>query len=69
MNRCDLLNRLYQMESRGNVRYPYGNISTVLSTLHWGPNPYLNKYSLTQAEVHSTNGTFADNFHTFGRFI
>ncbi|CEI90635.1 hypothetical protein RMCBS344292_04953 [Rhizopus microsporus] len=54
------------MESRGNVRYPYGNISTVLSTLHWGPNPYLNKYSLTQAEVHSTNGTFADNFHTFG---
>ncbi|KAG1421000.1 hypothetical protein G6F58_003942 [Rhizopus delemar] len=54
------------MESRGNKGYPYGNTSQILSTLHWGPNFYLNKYHLTQGQIQSKTGTFSDNFHIYG---
>ncbi|CAO3611666.1 unnamed protein product [Cunninghamella echinulata] len=54
------------MESRGNIDdYPYGNASTVSTTLHWGPNYFLNRYNLTHASVKSKKGTFADDFHTY----
>ncbi|KAI8093299.1 concanavalin A-like lectin/glucanase domain-containing protein [Halteromyces radiatus] len=55
------------MESRGNKNgYPYGDSSRVSSTLHWGPNFNLNQYNLTQAEVIAEEGSFADDFHTYG---
>ncbi|CAO3684359.1 unnamed protein product [Rhizopus stolonifer] len=54
------------MESRGNENFPFGNTSHVSSTLHWGPNFYLNKYQLTQGEIRSKKATFSDAFHTFG---
>jgi beta-glucanase (GH16 family) len=55
------------MESRGNRAYPHGNTSEVMSTLHWGPNYYLNKYFLTTDHVMTQPGqTWADDFHTYG---
>ncbi|ORX58884.1 concanavalin A-like lectin/glucanase [Hesseltinella vesiculosa] len=56
------------MESRGNDKRSYGpGDNTVISSrLHWGPNPSLNNFNLTSAEVQAFNGSFADDFHTFG---
>ncbi|KAI8053111.1 concanavalin A-like lectin/glucanase domain-containing protein [Gilbertella persicaria] len=55
------------MESRGNEDYPFGNTSIVSSTLHWGPNFYLNKYLLTTDQLKSSlPHTWADGFHTYG---
>lgn len=56
------------MESKGNQKSVHGNTSTVLSTLHWGPHTYLNKYFLTQDQVmtHSDEEDFSDSFHTYG---
>lgn len=55
------------MESRGNTNYKHGNTSVVMSTLHWGPNVYLNKYFLTTDKAEAPEGgTWADEFHTYG---
>ncbi|KAI9275934.1 concanavalin A-like lectin/glucanase domain-containing protein [Phascolomyces articulosus] len=55
------------MESRGNLEYPYGNITNVGSTLHWGTHYTTDKYNLTGAEAILEDGsTFADDFHTYG---
>jgi beta-glucanase (GH16 family) len=56
------------MESKGNGKSPHGNSSAVLSTLHWGPHSYLNKYFLTQDQVISNpdEEDFSDSFHTYG---
>ncbi|KAI7856563.1 concanavalin A-like lectin/glucanase domain-containing protein [Circinella umbellata] len=55
------------VESRGNTQYPYGNISTIGSTLHWGTHYTTNKYDLTAAEgILDDGSTFADDFHTYG---
>ncbi|KAF7724623.1 hypothetical protein EC973_000867 [Apophysomyces ossiformis] len=55
------------IESRGNRNFPYGNVSTVESTLHWGPSTQLNRYKLTHAMAMLVdNTTFADDFHTYG---
>jgi hypothetical protein len=41
-----------------------------MSTLHWGPHAYLNKYNLTQGAVLSeASTTFADEFHTYGNLL
>jgi hypothetical protein len=56
------------MESKGNEKSIHGNSSTVLSTLHWGPNTHLNKYFLTQDQIKSNidEEDFSDKFHTYG---
>ncbi|KAI8140183.1 concanavalin A-like lectin/glucanase domain-containing protein [Fennellomyces sp. T-0311] len=55
------------MESRGNLNYPYSNITGVTSTMHWGTDWSTNRYNLTQAELVLDDGsTFADDFHTYG---
>ncbi|KAI8078495.1 concanavalin A-like lectin/glucanase domain-containing protein [Thamnidium elegans] len=56
------------MESKGNQNSPHGNTSQVLSTLHWGPHAYLNKYFLTQDQTSTAPGEpdFSDDFHTYG---
>ncbi|KAI8063791.1 concanavalin A-like lectin/glucanase domain-containing protein [Gongronella butleri] len=56
------------MESRGNAKgtYRYGDNTQVSSTLHWGPSFELNSYNKTTAQVQALNGSFADDFHTFG---
>lgn len=56
------------MESRGNEKYRYGNVSTMASTLHWGTHYLMDKYNLTMAEAMLDNGqSFADDFHIFGK--
>ncbi|KAG2203113.1 hypothetical protein INT47_004920, partial [Mucor saturninus] len=56
------------MESKGNQKSPHGNSSQIVSTLHWGPHTYLNKYFLTQGEIFAQDGEddFSEDFHTFG---
>ncbi|KAI8990013.1 concanavalin A-like lectin/glucanase domain-containing protein [Pilobolus umbonatus] len=56
------------MEARGNEVYPHGNISSVLSTLHWGPHYSFNRYYMTTGELRarSPDDGFAEKFHTFG---
>lgn len=56
-----------QMESRGNRNYPFGNITNVASTLHWGVHYTMNRFNMTRAEAILEDGTtFADDFHTYG---
>lgn len=59
------------MESKGNQNSPHGNSSQVLSTLHWGPHAYLNKYFLTQDQTSTAPGEpdFSDEFHTYGNIF
>ncbi|KAI9312954.1 concanavalin A-like lectin/glucanase domain-containing protein [Dichotomocladium elegans] len=58
------------MESRGNRDYPYGNITTFGSTLHWGTHYTMDQWDLSHAEAILENGsTFADDFHTYGKKI
>lgn len=55
------------MESGGNQNYPYVNSSAALSTLHWGPNFFLNKYQLTTNRATAPQGhSLSDDFHTYG---
>ncbi|EPB91375.1 hypothetical protein HMPREF1544_01696 [Mucor circinelloides 1006PhL] len=55
------------LESKGNPKYAHGNTSTIMSTLHWGPNTYQNKYMLTTEQLMAKRGsTWADDFHTYG---
>ncbi|KAJ3144668.1 hypothetical protein HK101_002623 [Irineochytrium annulatum] len=55
------------MESRGNAAsYPSGGNNQFSSTLHWGPNYFLNRYAQTHKEFTLPSGSFADSFHTFG---
>lgn len=56
------------MESRGNVQYPYGNVSNVGSTLHWGPHYTMDPFKLTHAEAIVEDTKFAEEFHTYGKF-
>ncbi|KAI8852775.1 concanavalin A-like lectin/glucanase domain-containing protein [Chytridium lagenaria] len=51
------------MESRGNAPgYPAGGYDTIGSTLHWGPNYFLNRYPLTNVAKKIPD----DGFHTYG---
>ncbi|GAB5591736.1 hypothetical protein Unana1_06636 [Umbelopsis nana] len=55
------------VETRGNVNYTFGNVTSAASTLQWGPSMDLNAYLDTHVEVLVDNGkSFADNFHTWG---
>ncbi|KAJ3165475.1 hypothetical protein HK101_000230, partial [Irineochytrium annulatum] len=55
------------MESRGNAAsYAAGGNNVFGSTLHWGPNRFYNRWTQTHTTCTIPNGTFADDFHTFG---
>ena len=56
------------MESRGNdPSYPAGGNNKFASTLHWGPDYFLNKYAMTHEEyTHPTS--LADEFHVYGLY-
>jgi hypothetical protein len=57
------------VETRGNVNYTFGNVTSAGSTLQWGPSMDLNAYMDTHVEVLVDNGkSFADNFHTWGEY-
>lgn len=58
------------VETRGNVNYAFGNVTSAASTLQWGPSMDLNAYLDTHVEVLVDNGkSFADNFHTWGEYL
>ncbi|KAI8973645.1 concanavalin A-like lectin/glucanase domain-containing protein [Mycotypha africana] len=57
-------------EGVGNRNF-IANASTISSTLHWGPNAYLDEYLRTSESIvfdsgNRRNGTWADDFHTYG---
>lgn len=59
------------MESRGNLNYPLedgGGVSSMSSTLHWGPDFFLNRFAKTHKQYDLPSGTFNDDFHVFGLF-
>lgn len=59
------------MESRGNLNYPKengGGVSSMSSTLHWGPDFFQNRFKLTHKQYDLPSGTFNDDFHVFGLF-
>ncbi|KAI8575461.1 hypothetical protein K450DRAFT_292668 [Umbelopsis ramanniana AG] len=59
--------RIDIVETRGNVNYTYGNVTSAGSTLQWGPSMDLNAYMDTHVEVLVDSGnSFADKFHVWG---
>ncbi|KAI9282436.1 concanavalin A-like lectin/glucanase domain-containing protein [Umbelopsis sp. AD052] len=55
------------VETRGNVNYTYGNVTSAGSTLQWGPSMDLNAYMDTHVEVLVNSGnSFSDKFHVWG---
>ncbi|KAM3587176.1 Binding Protein (BGBP) [Umbelopsis sp. WA50703] len=55
------------VETRGNVNYTYGNVTTAGSTIQWGPSGDLNGYMDTHVDVLVDSGkSFADDFHIWG---
>lgn len=55
------------MESRGNdASYSAGGVNCFGSTLHWGPYYPEDPYYLTHGDYCLGEGTFNDDFHTFG---
>jgi len=54
------------MESRGNTGK--GGVSSVGSTMHWGPGWNQNAWPLTHAEYTAPVGDFASSFHTYGLY-
>lgn len=56
-------------QSRGNARgYPAGGVESFGSTLHWGPNWSMDRYTQTHATYTLPTGDFSDAFHVFGLY-
>lgn len=54
------------MEGRGNVNGQAEGLDFFSSTLHWGPSASSDRWYLTHVPHKSAQGTFNDEFHTFG---